>query len=343
MVEDLMERVKNLLEEAKKKISSSSNLNELYAVKSEFLGKKGKLSSVLKSLKTLPPEKRPALGKVVNQVRDEVVALIDERESFIVKKEKEERIKSETIDVSLTGRIGSFGGRHPLSLVRDEVVAIFRNMGFTPVEGPELEEEYYNFDALNIPKHHPARDEQDSFYIDDTYLLRTQTSPVQIRTMLENKPPIAVVSPGRCFRRDAVDSTHSHTFHQIEGLLVDENVSFSDLKGTLLVFAKKFFGEETKIRLRPDYFPFTEPSAEVAVSCPVCGGKGCRVCSYTGWLEIAGCGMVHPKVFESVGYDHKKVSGFAFGMGIERLAMVKYGVDDIRLFFDNDKRFLSSF
>jgi len=259
--------------------------------------------------------------------------------------EIETKLKSEWVDITLTRLYDTVPAKHPVNTVKEELCNIFLEMGFSVVEGPEIELESYNFDRLNIPPNHPARDDHDSFYLDikgmvDRYLLRTQTSPVQIRTMEKFKPPVAVVAPGRCFRRDTVDARHSHTFHQIEGLYVDKDVKFSDLKGIMLLFAQKMFGPKTKIRLRTDYFPFTEPSAELAVTCPGCGGSGCNVCSFSGWLEIAGCGMVQPQVFKNAGYDPNEVKGFAFGMGIERIAMVKYNITDIRLFYENDIRFL---
>lgn len=335
-----MEELSKIKEEAKSRLSSAEDLKTLESIRREYLGKKGLITLTLRSLGRLPEEERPEAGKCANQVKREIETLLSTR-----KKELEERKKivEEAIDVTLPGRSLRLGTKHPLTQVLDEIKKIFMNLGFEIVEGPEVELEYYNFIALNIPPYHPVRDEHDSFYIADEVLLRTETSAVQIRTMEKRKPPVKIIAPGRVYRRDAVDRTHSHTFHQVEGLWVDKNITFGDLKGTLALFAQQMFGEKVSMRFRPDYFPFTEPSADGAISCIICEGRGCPVCSNTGWLEIFGCGMVHPKVLSNVGYDPEKIGGYAFGLGVERIAMLKYGIDDMRLFFENDLRFLEQF
>lgn len=335
-----MEELSKIKEEAKSKLSSAEDLKALESIRREYLGKKGFITLILRSLGKLPAEGRPEAGKCANQVKREIEALLSTR-----KKELEERKKivEEAIDITLPGHSLRLGTKHPLTQVLDEIKKIFMNLGFEIVEGPEVELEYYNFIALNIPPYHPVRDEHDSFYITDEVLLRTETSAVQIRTMEKRKPPVKIIAPGRVYRRDAVDRTHSHTFHQVEGLWVDKNITFGDLKGTLALFAQQMFGEKVSMRFRPDYFPFTEPSADGAISCIICEGRGCPVCSNTGWLEIFGCGMVHPKVLSNVGYDPEKIGGYAFGLGVERIAMLKYGIDDMRLFFENDLRFLEQF
>lgn len=335
-----MEEILKIKEEAKSRLGSAEDLKALESIRREYLGKKGFITLILRSLGKLPAEGRPGAGKCANQVKREIEALLSTR-----KKELEERKKivEEAIDVTLPGHSLKLGTKHPLTQVLDEIKKIFMNLGFEIVEGPEVELEYYNFIALNIPPYHPVRDEHDSFYITDEVLLRTETSAVQIRTMEKRKPPVKIIAPGRVYRRDAVDRTHSHTFHQVEGLWVDKNITFGDLKGTLALFAQQMFGEKVSMRFRPDYFPFTEPSADGAISCIICEGRGCPVCSNTGWLEIFGCGMVHPKVLSNVGYDPEKIGGYAFGLGVERIAMLKYGIDDMRLFFENDLRFLEQF
>ena len=306
----------------------------------KFLGRHSPLASILKELSTLPPEERPLIGQRTNALKEKIRVRIDEK----LKTMGQGVGRSTPLeDSTLPGLSVPTGKRHPLSQVIEEICGIFLSFGFRVVEGPEIETEYYNFDALNIPKSHPSRDTFDTFYLDGTHLLRSQTSTVQIRIMEKEKPPLRIVAPGRVFRPDAVDASHSFMFHQIEGLWVDRDVRFSDLKGVLAIFATRFFGPHTKIRFRPHFFPFTEPSAEVDISCILCGGKGCRVCSQKGWLEVLGAGMVHPNVFRAVRVNPKKFRGFAFGMGIERLAMLKFGVDDIRLFFENDLRFLRQF
>jgi len=292
----------------------------------------------------LPEDERPAVGKLANEIRDYIERELASIEVELKKKEEEMKLSEEVIDVTLPGRRPLVGKKHPITQVLDEIKEIFIGLGFSIAEGPEVELDYYNFEALNLPPEHPARDMQDSFYISDKVLLRTHTSPVQIRVMEKMVPelPIRIIAPGRVFRRDD-DATHSPMFHQVEGLLVDKRVTLADLKGTLLAFAQQLFGEEMRIRLRPSYFPFTEPSAEVDISCIMCGGKGCRTCSQSGWLEILGSGLVHPRVLEMAGYDPEEVSGYAFGMGVERIAMLKYGIDDLRIFFENDARFLAQF
>lgn len=317
-------------------------MQELNESKIRFLGKKGALTLILRSMGKLPNEERPLFGKLVNEVRDELEISWNNREQELTRAEEEKRLRAESIDISLPGRIIKRGTIHPITKIINETKSIFMQMGYEIVEGPEVEWDYYNFEALNIPADHPARDMQDTFFITEKLLLRSQTSPVQIHAMEANEPPIRILAPGKVYRADS-DITHSPMFHQIEGLVVDKGITFADLKGTLQLFAVRMFGPQTKIRLRPSYFPFTEPSAEVDVSCIMCAGEGCRVCSETGWLEILGSGMVHPRVLEQVGYDPQKVTGFAFGVGVERMAMLKYGIHDIRLLFDNDVRFLKQF
>lgn len=300
------------------------------------------MTLVLRSMGQLPSEQRPLFGKLVNEVRDELDSAWEQRETQLAQAEEERRLLGEGLDISLPGRIIRRGTLHPITQIINEAKTIFMQMGYEIVEGPEVELDYYNFEALNIPPDHPARDMQDTFFITEQLLLRSQTSPVQIHTMERRQPPIRIVAPGKVYRADS-DISHSPMFHQIEGLVVDRGITFADLKGTLQLFAERMFGAHTKIRLRPSYFPFTEPSAEVDVSCIICAGAGCRVCKETGWLEILGSGMVHPHVLEKVGYDPREVTGFAFGAGIERIAMLKYGIGDIRLLFENDVRFLQQF
>jgi len=316
---------------------------DLEAIRIKYLGKKGELTAVLRGMGALTPEERPIVGAVANEVR----AFIENAIAVKAEEQKKgallDKLKAERIDVTMPGEKITAGRRHPLAQVRREMEDIFIGMGFSVVEGPEVEYDYYNFQALNIPENHPARDTQDTFYITDNILLRSQTSPVQVRTMEKQKPPIRVISPGRVYRSDAVDATHSPLFHQLEGLVVDKGITMGDLKGMLETFAKTMFGENTKIRFRPHHFPFTEPSAEVDVSCFVCGGKGCRLCKNEGWMEILGAGMVHPNVLRGCGIDPEEYSGFAFGMGIERIVMTKYNIDDMRLLYENDMRFLGQF
>ena len=293
-------------------------------------------------MRELAPEDRPAFGRMVNELKSLVERLLEDKEKELKELEKLKKLESERVDITLPGRLPAIGGVHPITLVMEEIVDVFRSMGFQVAEGPEVEDDYHNFEALNIPPDHPARDMQDTFYIKEGILLRTHTSPVQIRVMTKYPLPIRIIAPGKVYRRD-FDVSHTPMFHQVEGLLVDRDVTFAELKGTLEEFARRIFGEGTKVRFRPSYFPFTEPSAEMDIGCVICGGEGCRVCKGTGWLEILGCGMVDPEVFRSVGYDVSQVTGYAFGLGVERIAMLKFGIDDIRLFFENDLRFLRQF
>lgn len=336
------EKLKAMAEEAKKLLDNAGSMEALNNIRVRFLGKKGELTKVLRGMGSLSPEERPRVGQLANRVRAELEEHLSRRISEIKDKELEDRLARERIDVTLPGTPFSLGKSHPLTRVQEEIEDIFLGLGFSIMEGPEIETDYYNFEALNIPKDHPARDMQDTFFTGPEVLLRTHTSPIQVRTMEKTAPrvPLKVIAPGRVYRRDD-DATHSPMFHQVEGLAVDTRITFADLKGVLQVFAEEMFGSETRTRFRPSYFPFTEPSAEMDISCVMCGGKGCRVCSHTGWLEILGCGMVHPRVLEVSGYDSEKFTGFAFGMGVERIAMLKYGVDDLRLLFENDLRFLA--
>lgn len=322
--------------------SQASTVQELNQARVKYLGKKGELTLILRSMGQLPSEERPLFGKLVNEVRDELEQALKTRELELSAAEEQERLMGESLDITLPGRKVARGTLHPVTQIINETKVIFMEMGYEIVEGPEVEWDYYNFEALNIPPDHPARDMQDTFFITEDLLLRSQTSPVQIHVMEKQEPPIRIVAPGKVYRADS-DVTHSPMFHQVEGLVVDKGITFADLKGTLQLFAEKMFGPETKIRLRPSYFPFTEPSAEVDVSCIICKGDGCRVCSDTGWLEILGAGMVDPRVLVKVGYDPAEVTGFAFGVGVERMAMLKYGINDIRLLFENDVRFLEQF
>jgi phenylalanyl-tRNA synthetase alpha chain len=339
-MKDLLEKLRQAALEA---VAQSGDLSALENVRVRFLGKKGEITAVLKMMGKLSPEERPAMGQLANLVRQNVEEAIAEATDELKKKAQAAKLVNETIDVTLPGEKPETGHRHPLEIVLNEVKDIFIGMGFQIADGPEVEWDYYNFEALNIPEGHPARDTQDTFYITEKMLLRTQTSPVQIRYMEGHKPPIRMIAPGRVYRSDAVDATHSPLFHQIEGLLVDEGVTMADLKGALAVFAKGLFGEQTAVRFRPHHFPFTEPSAEVDVSCFACGGKGCRLCKGEGWIEILGAGMVHPNVLRGCDIDPDEYSGFAFGMGIERVALLKYHIDDMRLLYENDVRFLAQF
>ncbi len=335
----MREKLEKLRLEAKRKIDEATNEKELEAVRVEFLGRRqGKITQILRNITDLSPQDRPLVGQLVNQIKRAVQEDLKRREKQISQEEKEE-----WVDITLPGKKPLLGRLHPITQTLEEIKRIFIGLGFQVVRGPEVETEYYNFEALNMPRYHPARDEQDSFYLDDTHLLRTQTSPVQIRVMEKKSPPIRIIAPGRCYRRDAVDASHFPMFHQVEGLAVDKRITFSDLKGCLTYFVHQMFDKKTRLRFRPSFFPFTEPSAEVDISCIMCKGRGCRVCSGKGWLEILGAGMVDPEVFRKVNYDPEKYQGFAFGMGVERICMLKYGIDDIRLFFQNDLRFLSQF
>lgn len=328
---------------ATEEIAKVSSKTDLDALKVRFLGKKGELTAILKQMGKLSPEERPVMGQLANEVRSFIEEKIEERSAEIKKIETAQKLKDETIDVTMPGKVKPLGHKHPLSIVLDEVKEIFMGMGFDVATGPEVEWDYYNFEALNIPKGHPARDTQDTFYITENMLLRTQTSPVQIRVMENNQPPIRIIAPGRVYRSDAVDATHSPLFHQIEGLVVDKGITMGDLKGNLEAFAKRLYGNDTKIRLRPHHFPFTEPSCEIDVSCFRCCGKGCPMCKGEGWIEILGGGMVHPKVLKNGGIDPEVYSGFAFGVGLERLVMFRFNIDDMRLLYENDMRFLGQF
>lgn len=338
------QQLKQLEQEALAKVEAASNLKELNEVRVAYLGKKGPITDLLKGMGKLSPEERPKMGALVNKVREHVTEQLEVKVAELEEQAVLEQLEKESIDVTLPGRPVRAGNRHPLTRVVEEIEDLFISMGYEVAEGPEVEKDYYNFEALNLPKGHPARDMQDTFYITEETLLRTHTSPVQARTMLDKKgEPLRIICPGKVFRRDSDDATHSHQFMQIEGLVVGENIRMSDLKGTLDKMAKKMFGSDREIRLRPSFFPFTEPSVEMDISCFKCGGSGCNVCKQTGWIEILGAGMVHPNVLEMGGYDSKKYSGFAFGMGVERIAMLKYGVEDIRHFYTNDNRFISQF
>lgn len=337
-------QIKEIKEKALKEINNIKDSKTLEDFRIQFLGKKGELTSLLKMLGTLSAEERPVIGAKVNELRDEIENTIKDASLNIKRRELDEKFSSEKIDITLKGRVPQIGGRHPLRVIMDQIEDIFLGLGFSIAEGPEIESEYYNFDALNIPVTHPARDAQDTLYLKNGLLLRSQTSPVQIRTMEKMSPnPIRIISPGKVFRRDTPDASHSPQFIQVEGLIVDKNVKFSDLTGVLELFAKKMFGEERKIKLRPSFFPFTEPSAEVDVSCFICNGKGCSTCKGSGWIEILGSGTVHPNVLKYGGYDPEVFTGYAFGMGVERIALLKYGIPDIRFLYENDVRFLHQF
>jgi phenylalanyl-tRNA synthetase alpha chain len=338
MIKDLEE----LQKKAEEELSRAGTEEELLVIKTKYLGRKGLLTGLLRNITSLPTEERALFGKRSNEVKDILTAKIEDILQDIASRKRDETLLRERIDVTLPGRGIRYGRIHPVTQVSREICDIFAGLGFSVVEGPEVELDYYNFEALNIPKDHPARDMQDTFYVEENIVLRTHTSPVQIRTMEKQKPPVRILSPGRVYRPDS-DVSHTPMFHQIEGLLVDRGITFGDLKGVLTFFIKKVFGEETAIRFRPSFFPFTEPSAEVDIQCVMCHGTGCRVCGQSGWLEILGSGMVDPEVFKKVGYDPVEVSGFAFGLGLERIAMLKYGVSDIRLFFENEWRFLEQF
>lgn len=340
----MQEQLRLLKEKAENELARCQQLDELTEVKVKYLGKKGELTQILRGMGQLSAEERPVMGQLANEIRDSLEQSIGQLTEALKKKELEQRLLAESIDITLPGLVPEMGRQHPISLVIEEIEEIFMGMGFTIEEGPEIELDHYNFEALNIPKDHPARDMQDSFYLTPEVLLRTHTSPVQARTMEKTHPhvPVKIIVPGKVYRRDD-DATHSPMFHQVEGLLIDHNIRFSDLKGILLNFARQMFGADQKIRLRPSYFPFTEPSAEVDISCVMCKGAGCRTCGQTGWLEILGAGMVHPRVLEMGGYNPEEVTGFAFGMGVERVAMLKYGINDLRMLFENDVRFLRQF
>ncbi|MFC0469491.1 phenylalanine--tRNA ligase subunit alpha [Halalkalibacter kiskunsagensis] len=341
----MRERLEALRDEALAKVEVALDVKALQEVRVAYLGKKGPITEVLRGMGKLSAEERPVIGQMANDVRDAIKEKVNQKEVELEQAAIELQLASESIDVTLPGRPVQGGSTHPLTQVVEEVENAFLGLGFSVAEGPEIEVDYYNFEALNLPKDHPARDMQDSFYFTEELLLRTHTSPVQARTMEihKGKGPVKIICPGKVFRRDDDDATHSHQFMQMEGLFVDKNVRMSDLKGVLEQFAKSFFGEDRQIRLRPSFFPFTEPSVEVDVSCGMCGGSGCRICKQSGWIEVLGAGMVHPRVLEMSGFDSTKYSGFAFGMGVERLAMLKYDIDDIRHFYTNDMRFLAQF
>lgn len=335
-----IEELQNLFQEVQQKIDQISDIKGLEGLKHSYLGRRGKIAALIKQIPSLPLEERPLVGKEANILKDKIQEALAEKEKRI----RKQQVLSFKEDISLPGIKRNFGSRHPLTEVIDEISGIFEHIGFSLVEGPEIETDYYNFQALNIPPGHPARDDFATFYLEaDNFLLRSQTSPVQIRIMQEVKPPLRIIAPGKVFRPDNLDASHSFMFHQIEGLVIDKQTNFSHLKATLSYFARKFFGPETKMRFRPHYFPFTEPSAEVDISCIICKGKGCSVCGRTGWLEILGAGMVHPNVLKEVKIDSSLFQGYAFGMGVERIAMLKYGIRDIRMFFNNDIRFLEQF
>ncbi len=336
--------MKELLESIRKKaMEEIAQSEDPEALRIRYLGKKGELTAVLRGMGSVPPEERPVIGALANDIREQIEAALAAKAEEKKEKELAHKLEAEALDVTIPGTACAVGRRHPLAQTENMLRDIFIGMGFSVAEGPEVEYDYYNFEALNLPKNHPARDTQDTFYITDNILLRSQTSPVQVRTMEVQKPPIRVISPGRVYRADPADATHSPIFHQVEGLVVDKGITMGDLKGILELFAKRMFGKETKIRFRPHHFPFTEPSAEVDVSCFVCGGKGCRLCKGEGWIEILGAGMVHPFVLSNCGIDPEVYSGFAFGMGIERIAMTRLGIDDMRLLYENDVRFLHQF
>lgn len=340
---DLLENLKKIEEEAELALAEADSLEKLEELRIVFLGKKGKITDVLKQMGKISPEEKPVIGQAANKVKDKLNELICARKDELAEVVKKKRMEEERIDITLPGTRILTGYAHPLSRITREIEEIFIGLGFTIEEGPEIETDYNNFEALNVPKYHPARDLQDTFYIDDHYLLRTHTSPVQVRTMARQKPPIRIIAPGRVYRSDEIDASHSPVFYQAEGLVIDKNISFADLKGTIQLFVQAVFGENTRTRFRPSYFPFTEPSAEVDISCVICGGEGCRLCSHTGWLEVMGSGMVHPRVLEMAGIDPEEYSGFAFGMGLDRITMLKYGINDIRLLYENDQRFLHQF
>ena len=339
----MKEALKNIQIAAEKKIADAVISKELEELRVTYLGKKGELTSILKEMRSLSAEERPIIGQIANEVRDSIEKMLKEKGAAIYEKELAEKLKKEKIDVTMPSRFIKKGHLHPLTKTLNEFYDIFTGMGFEVADGPEVELDYYNFEALNLPKDHPARDTQDTFYIDENVVLRTQTSPIQVRIMEKTKPPIRYIAPGRVYRSDAVDATHSPVFHQIEGIVVDKGITMANLKSTLEIFLKKFYGEQTKIRLRPHHFPFTEPSAEVDVSCFNCGGEGCRICKGEGFIEILGAGMIHPKVLSNCGIDPEVYSGFAFGIGLERIVMRKYDIDDLRLYYENDLRFLKQF
>lgn len=339
----MKEKLEELRREALNALEAAADKKALEELRVRIMGKKGSLTELLRGMGTLPAEERPRVGQLVNRVRQELETKFDEAAAAMEEKQKASRLRGETLDVTMPGKKTEIGGLHPLSSVLEALMDIFRSMGFDVVDGPEVETDYYNFEALNVPADHPARDMQDTFYLSDNLLLRTQTSAAQIRTMEHRKPPIRIICPGRVYRADEVDATHSPVFHQVEGLVVDKGITMCDLKGVLEQFAREIYGPETKVRFRPSFFPFTEPSVEVDVSCGACGGTGCRVCKGAGWIEILGAGMVHPRVLAGCGIDPEVYSGFAFGIGLDRLTTTRHKISDIRLLFENDRRFLEQF
>ncbi len=338
----MKEKLEEIKLEAERELKTVSDEITLQNIKAKFLGRKGVITEFLKRMPEVPEPERPVMGQLINEAKNFIESLFDKRFEEIKEEKKNLVLLEERVDITLPGRGIRLGGKHPITQVMEEIISIFERMGFEVAEGPEVELDYYNFEALNIPKDHPARDMQDTFYVSDEIVLRTHTSPVQIRVMEKQKPPVKIIAPGKVYRRDS-DVSHTPMFHQVEGLLVDERITFGDLKGVLTEFVRLIFGANLRVRFRPSFFPFTEPSAEVDIECVICGGKGCRVCKNSGWLEILGCGMVDPEVFKGVGYDPERYTGFAFGMGVERITMLKFGINDIRLFFENDIRFLKQF
>lgn len=339
-MQEKLQAIENI---ALEELKAAKDSTAIEAIRVKYLGKKGELTAILRGMKDLSKEERPVVGKLANEVREKIEKELDLLLTEIKNKEKNDRLNSEVIDISMPGKKNLIGKKHPLELTLDHMKEIFISMGFSVEEGPEVEKDYYNFEALNIPKDHPARSEQDTFYINDSLVLRTQTSPVQVRVMEKQAPPIKMISPGKVFRSDAVDATHSPIFYQMEGLVIDKNITFADLKGTLELFAQKMFGDKVQTKFRPHHFPFTEPSAEMDATCFVCKGEGCKVCKGEGWIELLGCGMVHPDVLRNCGIDPEVYSGFAFGFGVDRMVMLKYGIDDIRLLYESDMRFLNQF
>ena len=339
-MQEKLQAIENI---ALEELKAAKDSTAIEAIRVKYLGKKGELTAILRGMKDLSKEERPVVGKLANEVREKIEEELELVLTEIKNKEKNARLNSEVIDISMPGKKNLIGKKHPLELTLDHMKEIFISMGFAVEEGPEVEKDYYNFEALNIPKDHPARSEQDTFYINDSLVLRTQTSPVQVRVMEKQAPPIKMISPGKVFRSDAVDATHSPIFYQMEGLVIDKNITFADLKGTLELFAQKMFGDKVQTKFRPHHFPFTEPSAEMDATCFVCKGEGCKVCKGEGWIELLGCGMVHPDVLRNCGIDPEVYSGFAFGFGVDRMVMLKYGIDDIRLLYESDMRFLNQF
>lgn len=339
----MKQQLERIRQDALQELEAAKEQLSLENLRVKYLGKKGELTAILKQMGKLSAEERPVIGQLANEVRSNIETFMAERAEELKTQALQHRLEQEKIDVTMPGTPCAMGHKHPLTIVLDEIKEVFIGMGFDIVDGPEVETDYYNFEALNTPKNHPARDTQDTFYINENVVLRTQTSPVQIRTMEKQEPPIRIISPGRVYRSDAVDATHSPLFHQIEGLVVDKNITFADLKGTLETFVKRLYGEDSVVRFRPHHFPFTEPSAEVDVQCFNCHGEGCRLCKNEGWIEILGCGMVHPQVLRNCNIDPEEYSGFAFGLGLERVTMRRYNIDDLRLFYENDVRFLKQF